>query len=122
MMRHGWNGQASKRVGKRGRGYSRLRYCCLESLDKELFIKFQQKGKLEKLELINLTSMRVSYRIIPFPDSITSGLTILRLASTIDRLNHTCRVLPWPHITSKQQCQLKLRLQSIEICNLRLRN
>ena len=50
---------------KRGGGYCRLRYCCLELLGRELFVEFQQEDKLEKLELTNLASMRVSNRIIP---------------------------------------------------------
>ena len=50
---------------KRGGGYCWLRYCWLELFDRELFVWFQQEDKLEKLELRNLSSMRVSHRIIP---------------------------------------------------------
>ena len=46
-----------------------MRYCWLEWLDRELFVYFQQEKKLEKLELRNLTSTRVSNRIIPPSDS-----------------------------------------------------
>ena len=47
-----------------------MRYCCLESLDREPFVYFQREDKLEKLELVNLSSMRVSNRIIPPSDSL----------------------------------------------------
>ena len=33
--------------------YSWLRYCCLELLDRELLVEFQQEDKLEKLELFD---------------------------------------------------------------------
>ena len=46
-------------------GYCRLRYCRLESLERELLVCFRWEDKLEKLELTNLSSMRVSNRIIP---------------------------------------------------------
>ena len=55
------------RAVKRGGGYCWLRYSCLKSLDGELsnFNMAQYGDKLEKLELTNLSSMRVSNRIIP---------------------------------------------------------
>ena len=37
----------------------------IDAADKEIFVQLQQEGKLEKLELRNLSSMRVSNRIIP---------------------------------------------------------
>ena len=45
-------------VLERGEGYCRLRCCCLELLDRELLVYFQEKDKLEKLESRNLSSMR----------------------------------------------------------------
>ena len=42
-----------------------MRCGCLELLDRELFVKFQQEAKLEKSALRKLSSMRVSKRIIP---------------------------------------------------------
>ena len=47
---------ASRRTGKRGRGYRWLRYRCLELLDRELLVLFQWEDKLEKLELRNSSS------------------------------------------------------------------
>ena len=41
---------------KRGGGYCWPRYCCLELLDRELFVRFQREDKLEKLGSRNLSS------------------------------------------------------------------
>ena len=50
----------------RGGGrYHCLRYCCLELLDRELFVEFRKEDELDELELRNSSSIRVSNRIIP---------------------------------------------------------
>ena len=64
--------EALKAMLKRGGGYCWLRYCCLELLDREPFVQFRREDKLEKLELRNLSSMRVSNPIIP-PSEISNA-------------------------------------------------
>ena len=49
-------------TAERGGGYCRLRSCCLELLDRELFAL---EDKLKQLKLTRASLMRVSNRIIP---------------------------------------------------------
>ena len=58
--------------GKRGGGHLWLRYSCLELLDREPLVWFQQEDELEKLKLRSLSSMRVSDRIVPPSEMVSS--------------------------------------------------
>ena len=66
--------------------------CCLEPLDGELFAKIRKKDKLEQLELINLSSMRVPTVSSPLPTSPPnreaasegSGRPVTRIQLSVD--------------------------------------
>ena len=83
---------------KRGGGYCWLRCCCLESLDLHRIARQEavclisirgearttriDKFELEKLELNNLSSTRVSNRIIPPSELYLTAYRLCRLTST----------------------------------------